>query len=58
MRLPLAPLAEAEELEHHSLGSSEEHSHAVLQLLVAPLEYAIQRPQVLDRRHVQEEVLR
>ena len=53
----MAPLAEAEELEHDPLGSPEEQAHVVLQLLVAPLEHAVQGPQVLDRRRVQEEVL-
>lgn len=58
MGLLLAPLAEAEELVNHSLGSLEETFHAVFQLLIAALKYTIQRPQMLDHRGVEEEILR
>ena len=57
MWLSLAALAEAEELEDDALGPSEQRLHAVLQLLIAPLEGAVQRPRVADGRHVQEHVL-
>lgn len=55
--LPVASLTETEELEDDSLGSSGEDPHAVLQLLVPPLEQAVQGPQVLYSRHIQEIVL-
>lgn len=53
----MTPLAQAEELEDDPLGSSGEDQHAVLQLLVAPLEQVVQGPEVLDGRHVQEVVV-
>lgn len=58
MGLLLAPLAEAEELVNHSLGSSEETFHAAFQLLVTPLKHTIQRPQMLDGGGVEKEILR
>lgn len=50
--------AETEELKDDSLGSSCEGLHAVLQLLVSPLECVVQGPQVLDGRRVEIIVLR
>lgn len=46
--LSVTSFTETEELEDHPLGSPGEDPHAVLQLLVAPLEQAVQRPQMLD----------
>lgn len=57
VRLPVAPFAEAEELEDDPLGSPGQDAHAVLQLLVPPLEQAVQGPQVLDGGHVEEVAL-
>lgn len=57
MRLPVASFAEAEELEDDSLSTPGQNAHTGLQLLVAPLERSVQRPQVLDGRRVQEVVL-
>lgn len=50
----MAPLAEAEEFVHCSLGLEEELLHAALQLLVAPLEIRIHCPQMHHSRCVQE----
>lgn len=50
----VAPLAEAEELVHRSLGLEEELPHAALQLLVAALEIRIHCPQMHHSRCVQE----
>lgn len=50
----VAPLAEAEELVHRSLGLEEELLHAALQLLVAALEIRIHCPQMHHGRCVQE----
>lgn len=44
----MTSFAQTEELEDDSLGSSGEDPHAVLQLLISPLEKAVQGPQVLD----------
>ena len=52
--LSVASFTETEELEDDPLGSSGQDQHAVLQLLVSPLEQAVQGPQVLDGRHVEE----
>lgn len=57
LRLPVAPFAEAEQLEDDSVSSPGQKAHAGLQLLVPPLEAGVQRPQVLDGRHIQEVVL-
>lgn len=57
MRLPVASLAEAKQFEDDSLSAPGQNVHAGLQLLVAPLEGSVQRPQVLDGRHIQEVVL-
>lgn len=55
--LSVTSFTEAEELEDDSVGPSGEEPHAGLQLLVAPLEHTVHRPQVLDGWHVQEIVL-
>lgn len=57
MRLPAASFTEAEQFEDDSLSSPGQQTHAGLQLLVPPLEPGVQRPQVLDGRHIQEVVL-
>lgn len=57
LRLPVASFAEAEQLEDDSVSTPGQHAHAGLQLLVAPLERSVQRPQVLDGRHIEEVVL-
>ena len=57
LRLPVASFAEAKQLEDDSLSAPGQSAHAGLQLLVAPLERSVQRPQVLDGRHVQEVAL-
>lgn len=54
----VAPLAQAEELVHRSLGLEEELLHAVLQLLVAALEIRVHCPQMHHSRCVQEVIHR
>lgn len=58
LRLSVASFTEAEELVDDSVGSSGEDLHAVLQLLVSPLEHVVQGPQVLDGGNIEEIVLR
>lgn len=57
LRLPAASFTEAKQFEDDSLSSPGQETHAGLQLLVPPLEPGVQRPQVLDGRHIQEVVL-
>lgn len=45
--LSVTSFTETEEFEDDSLGTSGEDPHAVLQLLISPLEQVIQGPQVL-----------
>ena len=57
MWLLVTSFTETEELEDHPLHSSGKDPHAVLQLLVPPLERSVQGPQMLDGRHVEEVAL-
>lgn len=57
MRLSMTSFTETEELEDDSVGSAGEDPHAVLQLLIAPVERVVHWPQVLDAGHIQEIVL-
>lgn len=46
--LSVTSFTKTEELENDSLGSFGEDPHAVLQLLISPLEQVVHGPQVLD----------